>query len=304
MFGKGITLFKLLGFEVRVDASWIILAVFITWSLAFGYFPHTRPGLSNYVYWTMGIVGTLGLFISIIFHELSHALVARDYQLPIKGITLFIFGGVAEMEKESPNPKIEFLMTLVGPLSSAVLGFFFYFVRFFAVEYQWPLPIQVVLSYLFVINLLLAAFNLLPAFPLDGGRLLRSALWAYKKNLRWATRISSSVGSGFSWILIFFGLAWILLGNFLGGLWWLLIGIFLKGASHLSYQQLLMQQLLKGEPVQRLMSTEVITVSPTTTIENLVQDYIYQYHHKLFPVVEDSKTLGYILLFKTGFGRI
>ena len=195
MFGKRIKLFELSGFEVRIDLSWLVIAVLVTWSLAKGLFPYWHPHLSNETYWTMGVAGALGLFISIVAHEFCHSLVARKFGMPMKGITLFIFGGVAEMGDEPPTARAEFMMAIVGPLSSLVIGGICYLVSRWGEAGGWNTPVNAVTYYLFYINVILAAFNLLPAFPLDGGRVLRSILWGAKGNLSWATRVSSSIGS-------------------------------------------------------------------------------------------------------------
>ena len=197
MFGHRMKLFKLLGFEVRIDASWIVIAVLVTWSLAKGAFPSWYPNLTPATYWIMGVVGALGLFVSIVAHEFCHSLVARKFGMPMKGITLFIFGGVAEMGDEPPTAKAEFMMAIAGPLSSLAIGGCCYLIYLLGLQSQWPTPVNAVNYYLFYINVILAAFNLLPAFPLDGGRVLRSILWGAKGNMRWATRVSSSIGSAF-----------------------------------------------------------------------------------------------------------
>lgn len=296
MFGKRITLFKLFGFEVRIDISWLIIALLITWTLAKGSFPHYYEGFQASTYWLMGILGALGLFFSIIFHELSHSLVARRFGLPMKGITLFIFGGVAEMTDEPPSPKAEFFMAVAGPLSSILLGIVLFIVRFIGEGIGWPKPALGVITYLALINLILAGFNLLPAFPLDGGRVLRSVLWGWRGNLRWATKIASSIGSSFGIALIVLGAISIFMGNLIGGIWWLLIGMFMRGASQMSYKQLILRNALEGEKVQRFMSTDVVKVPSSLTIEDLVEDYIYKHHFKMFPVVDNGKLIGCVTL--------
>ena len=207
MFGRSMKMFKLLGFEVKIDLSWIVIAVLVTWSLAKGAFPAWYPNLTPMTYWTMGVVGALGLFVSIVAHEFCHSLVARQYGMSMKGITLFIFGGVAEMGDEPPTAKAEFMMAIAGPLSSLAIGGIFYLVYRGGEAGGWNTPVNAVTYYLFYINFILAAFNLLPAFPLDGGRVLRSILWGAKDNLRWATRVSSSIGSAFGLGLIFLGVS-------------------------------------------------------------------------------------------------
>ena len=288
MFGKRINLFKLLGFQVRIDFSWIIIAVLIAWSLSTGLFPYQYRGLSTSTYWIMGIIGAVGLFLSIIVHEFSHSLVARKHGIPMKGITLFIFGGMAEMSDEPPSPKAEFMMAAVGPLSSILIAGIFYALYSAGVSAGISRPVNGVVQYLAYINALLAAFNVIPAFPLDGGRVLRSILWGIKGNLRWATRISSWVGSGFGIVLIALGVFSFFGGNFIGGMWWFLIGIFLYSAAKMSYQQLLTRRALEGESVRRFMKTDPVTVTPDMPIDRLVEEYVYVFHHKMYPVVSDS----------------
>ncbi|GAB4377997.1 MAG: site-2 protease family protein [Calditrichia bacterium] len=240
----------------------------------------------------MGVGGALGLFVSIIFHELSHSLVARTQGLPIKGITLFIFGGVAEMHKELENARAELLMAIAGPIASIIMGGVFFAVHLVGYSWGWPKAVHGVLLYLSVINLILAGFNMIPAFPLDGGRVLRSALWAWKKNLRWATRVSSKIGSAFGILLIILGVINFINGNFIGGVWWFLIGMFLRGASYQSYQQLLLRKQLEGETLERFMKKDPVSVPPSLSLEDLVEDYIYKYHFKMYPVVEGDKLIG------------
>ncbi|MGD2246437.1 MAG: site-2 protease family protein [Candidatus Aminicenantes bacterium] len=292
MFGKRVTLFKLFGFEVRIDFSWLIIALLITWTLAKNMFPHYYEGLPVSTYWLMGISGALGLFAAIIFHELSHSLVARRFGIPMKGITLFIFGGVAEMSEEPPSPKAEFFMAVAGPISSIVLGLVLLLMRFLGDGIGWSRPVLGVFTYLGLINLILAGFNLLPAFPLDGGRMLRSVLWGMKDNIRWATRIASNIGSAFGIALIFWGALSVFMGNFIGGIWWVFIGMFMRSASQMSYQQLVTRRSLEGEKVKRFMVSSPVTVPPSVSVEDLVENYVYKYHFKMFPVVENEKLLG------------
>jgi len=297
MFGRKFKLFKLLGFEVGLDPSWAILAVLIAWSLSTGFFPFQYKNLSTQTYWLMGIVGAIGLFLSIVAHEFSHSIVARLHGMPMKGITLFIFGGVAEMGDEPPNAKAEFQIAVVGPLSSLAIAVIFYAISILGVQTGWPQPVNGVVSYLAMINGLLMLFNLIPAFPLDGGRILRAILWGWKKNLRWATRVSSSIGTGFGIFLIVLGVVRVLSGNFIGGMWFFLIGMFIHSAAKMSYQQLITRKALEGEPLKRFMNTEPVTVPRSTTVEQLVEDYVYRHHFKMFPVVEDhNKLLGCVTL--------
>lgn len=295
MFGRGIKLFSLFGFTIRIDFSWLILAILVAWSLAKGLFPYYYKGLASSTYWWMGVAGALGLFVSIIFHEFWHSIVARKYGLPISGITLFIFGGVSEMTDEPREAKTEFLMAIAGPLSSFFLGLVFYLIVL-AQGGAWALPVRGVLIYLASINVLLGIFNLLPAFPLDGGRVLRSILWKMKGNLRWATRIASRIGGGFALGMIFIGVLSFLSGNLIGGIWWFLIGMFLRNASQMSYRQVLIRRALEGEHVDRFMKPEIVTVSPSTSLEDLLNNYVYKHHFKMYPVVENGRLIGVISL--------
>ncbi|KPJ87435.1 MAG: peptidase M50 [Spirochaetes bacterium DG_61] len=295
MFGKRLTVFKLLGFTVRLDLSWFFILILITWSLASGFFPQAYKGQSTFTYLLMGIAGALGLFVSIVIHELSHSLVARRFGLPMSGITLFIFGGVAEMTDEPPSPKAEFAMAIVGPITSIVIGgVFFGFSQLIKNVSGVNNPFYSVLRYLGLINGALALFNLIPAFPLDGGRVLRSAIWKAKNNLRSATRISSWIGSAFAFVLIAYGVFSFLRGGFIGGMWWFLIGLFLNNAARSSYQQVVMRQTLEGEKVSRFMEKNPLTVKGSITLRELVEDHIYTHHFKMYPVVERGKLIGCI----------
>jgi Zn-dependent protease/CBS domain-containing protein len=294
MFGRRIKLFKLFGFEVKIDLSWLILAFLVTWSLASALFPYYYKGLSPSTYWWMGIAGALGLFFSIVFHELFHSLVARRFGMAMKGITLFVFGGVAEMEEEPPSARAEFYMSLIGPISSIFLGFVFWGVYVLGTNSGWSTPVTGVFSYLRWINWLLAGFNLLPAFPLDGGRVLRSALWRWKKNLSWSTRISTQIGKGFGLLLILLGVLNIFRGAFIGGMWWVLIGFFMRNASQMSYQRTLVRQMLEGESVRSFMKPDPVTVTSSIPLSDLVENYVYKHHFKMYPVVDDGRLKGCI----------
>lgn len=238
MFDDRITLFTLFGFKVQVDASWIVIALLVTWSLATGYFPSSYEDLAPGSYWLMGIVGAAGLFASIIFHEFWHSAVARHFGLPMKGITLFIFGGIAEMSQEPDRPKTEFLMAVAGPVASVLLGFGFYGLQSVTQAGGEPTVLSGVFGYLAFINWLLAGFNILPAFPLDGGRILRSVLWSIRDDLMGATRVVCRIGSGFGIALIGLGIITMLGGYMINGIWYIVIGLFLRGAAASSRQRL------------------------------------------------------------------
>jgi len=289
-------LFSLFGFEVKLDLSWLLLGMLIAWSLGAGMFPNDYPGLSTRAYAWMGVAGAIGVFFSIVFHEFSHSIVARHYGLPIRGITLFIFGGVAEMEDEPPSAKSEFLMAVAGPIASFVLAFVFSRIEAAGLAASWPTPIIGVSNALAYVNAVVAIFNLVPAFPLDGGRMLRAAIWYWKKDMRYATRIASQMGNGFGLLLMILGGFAFIQGNIIGGMWWLVIGIFLRNAAAASYQQLLFRDLLREQPVSRFMRGEPVTVPPDISVREFVEDYVYQHHFKMFPVVLDGELLGAIAI--------
>jgi Zn-dependent protease/CBS domain-containing protein len=288
MFGRRIELFKVFGFQISIDLSWFVIAALITFSLARQYFPVTHAGLPVATYWAMGVAGALGLFVSVVAHELSHALVARRYGLQMKGITLFIFGGVAEMTGEPANPKTEFLMAIAGPIASFGVAAVFLGLRLGLPGL--PVAVAAVLGTLSWWNFSLGLFNLVPAFPLDGGRVLRSVLWEWKGNLRWATRVTSRLGSGFGILLMVGGAVLVLNGNW-GGIWLVLVGMFVRNAAQMSYQQLLLRRALEGEPVARFMKADPVTVPRGISVAELVERYVYRYHFKLYPVLDDAGRL-------------
>ena len=294
MFTKQIPLFRLFGFSVKIDLSWIVIAVLVTWSLAVGLFPQFFEGFSTATYWYMGIAGAVGLFASIVVHEFAHSLVARQHGMEMRGITLFIFGGVAEMPDEPTDPKTEFLVAIIGPITSIAIAGIAYGITFVGRGAGWPEQITAVTWYLALINGLLAAFNMLPAFPLDGGRVLRSILWKFQGSLRRATRITSQIGSGFGFALIGLGLLSVLYGNLIGGIWWFLLGMFLRGAAQMSYQQLLIRRMLEGEKVSDVMRPNVETVPSAVSLHDFVEEYVYKHHFKMFPVVDDGHLRGCI----------
>ena len=292
MFGKPFTLFRMFGFSVRADWSWLVILVLITTSFLMLF--HTWYGSMHYresTYVLMALVGAFIYFASIVLHELCHSLVARRYGLTMKGITLFLFGGVAEMEGEPASAKVEFLMAAAGPASSVLLTGVFAGLNYAGAAARWPAPVLGILGISAVMNGLLVAFNLIPGFPLDGGRVLRSALWAWKGDLRWATRIATAIGSGFGTLLIFLGVALIYYSP-INGIWSILIGFFLRAAAKSGYRQVLIRQALEGEPVRRFMHPEVVSVPPALTLASLVEDYVYRYHYKMFPVVDGDRLVG------------
>lgn len=294
MFGKRLPLLRLFGFEVRFDLTWLILVALIVWTLSAGYFPGAYRDLPPGTYFWMGILGAIGLIASIIIHELSHSLVARRYGLEMKGITLFVFGGAAEMPNEPATPKIEFLMAIAGPIASLVLALLFYVIASGLGAADAPQALTGVVAYLAGINVILAIFNLIPAFPLDGGRVLRAALWAWRGDLRWATRIAAGIGGGFGLGLIFLGVLDVLRGDLVGGMWLFLIGLFVRAAAAGSYQRLVTREVLGAASVASVMCREPVTAPSGMRVADLIETYFLGRYLKLVPVVDDGRLVGLV----------
>jgi len=293
MLTEGISIGKAFGIPLRLHYSWFIVFVLITWSLADN-FLHTYPHWSLATSIVAGVVTSLLFFGSVLAHELSHSLVAQAAGIPIQSITLFIFGGVSQMVEEPKQPQVEFRMALAGPLTSLVLG------GIFLAIWHWlggvPEFIKAICFWLGWINIALAGFNLVPGFPLDGGRVLRSLLWWQSQDLRRATRIASNIGRGIGYLLIFIGIALIFFGNWINGLWLAFIGWFLENAAVSSYRQLALQDILRGHRVSELMIRDCPVVPPQVTIQQLVNDQILTSGRRCFPVVQNDRVLGLITI--------
>lgn len=279
------------GIPIRVHFSWLIVFGLITWSLSTYYFPKEAPALPAASYWIKGAIGASLLFVSVTFHELSHSFVSRKYRITILSITLFIFGGVAQMKGEPPTPKAEFKIAIAGPLSSFFLSGVF-LILYSAVS---GAGVKALFWWLAQINLILGVFNLIPGFPMDGGRVLRSILWGKTKDYFHATRKASSIGQKIALFFIIFGLFSFLTG-FPGGLWLMFIGWFLYTAAQASYQQVSLQENLSGLKVKDVMVKDMVTLSSPVTLEEAVNDYFLKYGYGGFPVFDDGRFLGIITL--------
>ncbi|KGF70878.1 peptidase M50 [Hoeflea sp. BAL378] len=293
MFKNAVQLFEIFGFKLKVDPSWLLIAALIVWSLSTAYFPEALPGRTSTLYTTLGIVAMLGMFASLILHELAHSLVARSYGLKVGGITLFIFGGVAELEEEPHDPKSEFQIAIAGPLMSVLLAGVFYAIGSLTAGAEGVNLSGAVFGYLALINLVLAVFNLIPAFPLDGGRVLRAAIWGWTGDLLKSTRISSRIGAAFGVFLMLTGALAVFSGQGVGGFWQILIGFFILNASNGSYQSLLVKTALRGKTANRLMSGSIHTIGPGASIAELVDDVMLRHGVSFVPVVAGDVLLGY-----------
>lgn len=294
-FEGSFTIARVFGIRVQMHWTLLILALLITWSLAAGWFPMVLEESSPLLLIALGALGAVGLFASIVIHELSHALVARRFRMPIEKITLFLFGGVAHMEDEPPTPKAEFWMAIAGPIASLLLAAVFLGAIAVGDRLQAPPWAIAMGAYLASINLTVAVFNMLPGFPLDGGRVLRSILWAIKKDIVFATRVSSLIGQGFGFTLITLGvLAIFAAGNF-GGFWTILIGGLVVRFARQSYVALLVKQALRGASVRHFMDTTPIVVAPESTVGTLMRTPPRVGNQLVYPVARgDGSLIGLV----------
>ena len=275
---------------------WLVFLL-IAWSLADGYLPIVYPGLGALTYWAIGAVSALLLFISVLLHELSHSYIAKKNGLPIARITLFFFGGVSEMSEEPKDAGLEVRMALAGPLTSfaiaGVLGALWYVSRLVSA----PVPIIAILGYNAVINVALGAFNLVPAFPLDGGRVLRGSLWGRSRNLLKATRNATRVSEALSLIMIAAGLLLVVAtADIFNGLWIIFLGWFIRSGAETSLKQTEMTEALHGISVGDIMTRDLLTVSPDISVQKLVTDYFLIHPHGGYPVVRNDKLEGVVTM--------
>jgi Zn-dependent protease/CBS domain-containing protein len=294
MLSRTVRLIEIFGFQVKVDASWLFIAFLVVWSLMSGYFPAQVPGLRTGDYLVLAIIAMVALFAGLILHELAHSLVARRFGLGIGGITLFIFGGVAELDEEPVDPRSEFWIAVAGPAMSFALAGLAYLLLILSEVAGISEPLQAVLEYLAFINLVLALFNLLPAFPLDGGRVLRAALWYWSGDLIQATRRATVVSAILAYALIAFGFVSLFSGAVIGGFWQALIGLFLLSAARGTYQQLMIKTALRDKTVASMMSRSIHTASPDDTLADVIDRIMLRHSVSFVPVTEGEHLLGYV----------
>jgi Zn-dependent protease len=294
----GFRLGSILGFEIRIDASWFIIFFLLFWSLSAGVFPQEYPDLSQAAYYGMGIVTTLLFFASLLAHELSHSLVARTKDIPVEGITLFIFGGMAHTRMEAEEPGDELAIAGAGPLASVVIAGLFAGIAWMGHRSAWPTLLLAPAEYLAWINLILAGFNLLPGFPLDGGRLFRAVAWKVTGDVTRATRWASAGGRILGWLLIGLGAIQALGGAAVGGLWLVFIGWFLRTAAQASFRQHLLQSVFQGVPAREVMTSNPTTVSPDLTLRQVVDEHFLKNRYQGYPVVEEKngRAVGLVTL--------
>ncbi len=294
MLKNSIRIARIGGISINLHVSWILIFVLVTWTLAGSYFPRNYPIWGLTLYWIVGLATSVLFFASVLAHELAHSFVARARGLPVHDITLFIFGGVAQLEEEPQTPGTEFVMALVGPLTSIVLGVCFGALSVAASGVNEQLA--ALSSYLALINVWLGLFNLIPGFPLDGGRVLRSILWQASGNLQRSTRWASLVGQAVAYLFILAGIWLIFTGDWVGGLWIAFIGWFLDNAASSSYRQLTVRTLLAGHKVREVMSRDCQEVNPDLSLDRLVTEHMLPRGARCFPVVEGGLVRGLLTL--------
>ena len=311
---RGFRIGRVFGINIRIDWSWLLIFLLITWNLstAFGDY---HPDWGTTLRWSTAIIAAILFFVSVLAHELAHSLFAVSRGVPVHNITLFLFGGVSNTQREPDSPGTEFWMAILGPLTSLVIGGLLvwfttlgvraldYSVASISENIEQLSPPLTLLLWLGSVNITLGIFNLIPGFPLDGGRVLRSILWAITDDLRRATRWASWVGQGLAWLLTLSGIAMIFGARipFLGaglsnGLWLVFIGWFLNNAASQSYQRVVIQDVLEGVPVRRMMRANPPTVPPECTVDSLVQDHIMGTDDQSFPVLEGEQIVGLVTL--------
>src|SRR6266487_681076 len=300
MFGTSWRVARIAGIEVRVDSSWVVIALLITYSMYLR-FSVLYKDLSTGAAVGIAILAAVLFFGSVLVHELAHAVVSRARGIRVQDITLFLFGGATRARVESRGPGDEFLIAAVGPLTSGLVAALFWAVDVFA---RGALPGSLIgmFGYLAWVNLLLAGFNLVPGFPLDGGRLLRSVIWRATGSFRRATRIASLAGQAVGWLLVAGGVAFLWAGNLAGGIWFAFIGWFLVQGARASYEELQLRQMLRGVEARDVMARDLLRIPPDLTLQDAIDGYFMRYDHGAFPVEEQGRTIG--LLTMRGVRRV
>ena len=306
-----LSLFRLFGIEIRLDISVLVIFSLIVFSLGSGVLPGWHPEWKPGLVWGTAIVSGVVFFVSLLAHELSHAVVSKRYGIPVPRITLFLFGGMAEPEREPDRPKVEFLVAIAGPLMSFLIAFVCINAALWLVGDQAALdsltaenmdamgafgPVATSLLWLGMINMVIAIFNMIPGFPMDGGRVFRAMIWAATGDLLKATRWASNLGRYFGWTLMFLGVLSLFSGAKLGGLWWILIGWFISSLAAMSYRQQVVDSELRDVKVSSLMRTHFETVEAGMLLAEFVDQYLLRSTQELWPVLENGKLAGVVSL--------
>ena len=294
MMRNTLSLGRIFGIEIKLDYSWFIIFALVVWSLADYYFPTTHPGQPVGTYWAMGAVTALLFFTSVVMHELAHSFVSQAQGVPVRDITLFIFGGAAQISEEPRSARDEFLMALAGPATSLVIATLFG--ALWLVSLSASSLLHALAGWMAWINVALALFNLIPGFPLDGGRVFRAIVWAVTGNLQRATQIATGLGRVVAYSFIFWGIWQIFSGNWINGLWIAFIGWFLLNAATASYQRVALQEMLAGHTAREVMMTDCPHIPSGLTLDMLVDQVVLPSGRRCFPVMEGDQVRGLLTL--------
>jgi Zn-dependent protease/CBS domain-containing protein len=288
-----IPLGRILGIPIGLDYSWFLIFGLITWTMAVGYYPAEFKDWPTAQYWAMGAASAIMLFVSVLLHELGHSVVAMHYKIPVRGITLFIFGGVSQIGSEPPTAVAGFWIAIAGPVVSFALAALFHLTEPFLITVA---PLLALSKYLFYINGALGLFNLIPGFPLDGGGVFRAIVWGATHSMRRATLIAANVGRFIAYLFIFFGVWRVLAGNFIGGMWIAFIGWFLESAARGQVQQLGLHDALAGHEVSQAMNRQYTAIRSDITLQQLVDDHILARGLRSFVVKQGDAVAGLLTL--------
>ena len=283
-------IFKIAGITVGIHYTWVFAIIFFSWTLAQVYFPVAYPNWSTAVYWITGVITSLLIFVSILLHEFAHSLVANARGIPVHSITLFILGGASNLEEEPQKPAAEFFMAIVGPVTSLVLAAALWGLSYLPADKTTA--VAAVLSYMAIVNLYIGVFNLLPGFPMDGGRILRSIIWGSTGSLSKATDIAGRVGQFFGWAFIGVGVFFMISISFFNGLWIAFIGWFLNSSADASRKEIALRERLSHVKVKEMMNPKVATITPETTVEEMVTNIFRKQHGRAVPVCRSNMLLG------------
>jgi Zn-dependent protease len=284
---------RILGIQINLDFSWFLILVLITWTMAAGYYPAEFKNWPQAMYWIIGAATAVMLFVSVLLHELGHSITARRYEIRVKGITLFIFGGVSELGAEPASAGAQFWISLSGPLVSFSLGALFFLLQ---PVFSHVIPLLALCKYLVFINIILGLFNLIPGFPLDGGGVFRSIVWALTKNMRIATLIAANIGRFIAYLFIFWGVWNVLKGNLINGMWIVFIGWFLETAARSQVQQQGLHDILAGHNVSQVMKQHYTAIPENITLQEMVDRHILGSGGRSFMVERDNRIAGLLTL--------
>ena len=292
---SGFSLLRIGGIDIVIDYSWFIIFFLVIYSMAESYFPQVQQHYTAPQYWMMGTVAAALLFVSILIHELAHSYIAIKNGIQVSSIRLFIFGGLAQVSSEPKSGRQEFLIALAGPATSMAIGMVLLGVYF--LTSGSPTPVAGIAQWVAWANIILAILNLIPGFPLDGGRILRAFLWDHWNDMTRATKVVSQIGNAFALFLIIFGIfQFLMTQNLISGLWLIFIGLFMKQSAVGSYQAVVMKRALSGVSVRQLMTTNVVTVDWLMPVDQLVNEYIYKHQFTNFPVFNRDEFFGMVSL--------